>query len=185
MEQDAKEKIYRAAEELLEETGDPAKITTRRIAERAGVGTGLINYHFQSRDKLLHEVISGKMTGMALLLQSGDSSGGTDPLERLETMLISLSDYTIRFEKTMRTAISFEMLQGKIRTPLFIMPLLMELFPERDEMQLRVSAFTLITVLQALALRPTEFADYAGVDMRDKGQRDRFIRTLIRSCLAI
>ncbi len=185
MKEDAREKIYRAAGALLDEAGDPDRISTRQIAGRAGVGTGLINYHFQSKDKLLHAVISDRMSAMALELQSGRPAGPADPLERLESMLISLSDYTIRYEKSMQAAISFELQQGKVQTPLYIVPLLMDIFPERDEMLLRMSAFQLITTLQAVALRPSAFADYAGVNMRDKVQRDRFIRTLIRSSLNI
>ena len=57
-EKQARNRIIKAAIELLDEHSDPARITVRQIAERAGVGTGLINYHFQTKDNLLQEAVS-------------------------------------------------------------------------------------------------------------------------------
>ena len=50
---DAKTKIIHATKDFLDQGVDPDKITVRKIAEQAGVGVGLINYHFQTRDNLL------------------------------------------------------------------------------------------------------------------------------------
>lgn len=41
--QDARERIIKAATEILNEVSDIDTITVRQIAERAGVGTGSIN----------------------------------------------------------------------------------------------------------------------------------------------
>ncbi|MGO1033510.1 TetR/AcrR family transcriptional regulator, partial [Clostridioides difficile] len=38
---------------LLNEVDDIEEITVRKIAERANVGVGLINYHFKTKDNLL------------------------------------------------------------------------------------------------------------------------------------
>lgn len=38
---------------LLESKGEFQKVSVRKIAQRANVGIGLINYHFKSKDKLL------------------------------------------------------------------------------------------------------------------------------------
>ena len=49
--EDEKEVIIKATTELIQENdGNITKITSRRIAERAGVGLGLINYHFESKE---------------------------------------------------------------------------------------------------------------------------------------
>lgn len=53
-----KEHIIEVTTELIEQSSDGAGgITTRRIAERAGVGLGLINYHFGSKDNLITECV--------------------------------------------------------------------------------------------------------------------------------
>lgn len=49
-----KGRILAAATELIEQgSGNITEINTRAIAEKANVATGLINYHFQSKDNLV------------------------------------------------------------------------------------------------------------------------------------
>jgi len=62
-------------------------------------------------------------------------------------MLIALSDYAIAYEETLHMAQSIELLQVKIQTPLYIMSLLTEISPIRDEMKPRLTAFQLVTAL--------------------------------------
>ena len=51
---DSKETIMEAAISLIEEKGDCLEeITMREISKRAGVGLGLINYHFENKEKLI------------------------------------------------------------------------------------------------------------------------------------
>ena len=64
---EARQKILNATCDLLREGVKTQSITVRRIAERAGVGIGLINYHFQSRDKLLNEAVNSLMGEQANL----------------------------------------------------------------------------------------------------------------------
>ena len=50
---DNREAIIQAAMELMEESGErPETITVREICKRAGVGLGLVNYHFGNKDQL-------------------------------------------------------------------------------------------------------------------------------------
>ena len=58
---DPRERILQAAIAILGEEADPESITVRQIAARAEVGTGLINYHFGSKDALLNEAIGTLM----------------------------------------------------------------------------------------------------------------------------
>lgn len=49
-----KERIVKSTIKLMQASkGNPRTITIRDIAQKAKVGVGLINYHFQSKDKLL------------------------------------------------------------------------------------------------------------------------------------
>jgi AcrR family transcriptional regulator len=53
-----------AALELVPERGWPA-VSTRVIAERAGVTPSVVHYHFASVQALLVEAVLGAMQGMA------------------------------------------------------------------------------------------------------------------------
>ncbi|MCO1655529.1 TetR/AcrR family transcriptional regulator [Pseudonocardia humida] len=104
-------RLRRAAVELIAERGWRA-VTTRAVAERAGVGQGLVHYHFTSVEALLREAALGLMRavveqaaepmdraagadeGMRLLLGALDAHTGTDPasLVFLETYLAAGRD---------------------------------------------------------------------------------------------
>ncbi|WP_214401760.1 TetR/AcrR family transcriptional regulator [Pseudonocardia lacus] len=104
-------RLRRAAVELIAETGWRA-VTTRGVAERAGVGAGLVHYHFPSVEALLREAALGLMRevaeraaepmeraadadeGLRLLLGALDAHTGTDPVSLvfLETYLAAARD---------------------------------------------------------------------------------------------
>ena len=54
--EDAEHALLDAAERLLVEVGH-ARVTTRRVAEEAGVNHGLVHYYFGSMENLLARVI--------------------------------------------------------------------------------------------------------------------------------
>jgi AcrR family transcriptional regulator len=104
-------RLRRAAVELIAERGWRA-VTTRGVAERAGVGPGLVHYHFASVEALLRDAALGLMRdaveqaaepmdratdadeGMRLLLGALDAHTGTDPVSLvfLETYLAAARD---------------------------------------------------------------------------------------------
>lgn len=56
---DNKETIIQAAIALIEEKGeDLDTVTVREISKRAGVGLGLVNYHFEIKINLLNCALS-------------------------------------------------------------------------------------------------------------------------------
>ncbi|WP_326691699.1 TetR/AcrR family transcriptional regulator [Streptomyces sp. NBC_01795] len=61
---EVRQQLLRAAAELIAELGWPA-VSTRVLATRAGVGPGLVHYHFASLQALLTEAALGVMRGLA------------------------------------------------------------------------------------------------------------------------
>lgn len=112
-------KLLAAAVELIPELGWNA-VSTRALAQRAGVAPGLVHYHFASLRALLREAAVGTMrqslgsagsalahaespeAGLALLLGALDAYSGTDPTSLLfvETYLASTRDEELRGELT-------------------------------------------------------------------------------------
>jgi AcrR family transcriptional regulator len=109
--------LLTTAAELIAERGWAA-VSTRMIAERAGVAGGVVHYHFVSVQALLREaamsVISGMIDQMipmlaaagrvgevlAMMLGSLDEYDGRDPTSLLftETYLAATRDETLRRE---------------------------------------------------------------------------------------
>jgi len=181
---DAKNRIIKAAMELLEEEKDTGRITVRRIAEKAGVGIGLVNYHFKSKDNLLNESVNITMAEMADKLREVRSDEGAAPVERLKSMLKQLSGFAMKYYKLMQISLNYELLHGDLQVPYYILPILREIFGKgKDERELRLIAFQLITSMQVVLLRADTFLKYSGINIFDEAQRNESIDMMIDSII--
>lgn len=178
----AKDKIIKATIEILNEVGEPDKITIRQIAERANVGVGLINYHFQTKEKLLYTAVSDTMSEMAVQLQMLNADENEDPVQKLTTMLIELTDFAARHSKMSLILAAYDLEQGNMETPLYLMPILRKIYGNRkEEIEMRIIALEIITTLQVICTRSEVFKLYSGIDINIKSQRDTLINTIIKS----
>jgi AcrR family transcriptional regulator len=114
---EVRRRLVQAARELVPERGWTA-VSTRTVAERAGVAPGLVHYHFASLQALLAEAAVGALRemvgGVGALLQHATTSTelvdliagevdrytGTDPASLLavETYLAATRDPRLRRE---------------------------------------------------------------------------------------
>lgn len=180
---DPKKRILQAAMELLNEQ-EPETITVRQIAERAQVGVGLINYHFQTKDNLLNEAVGGSMSEVAMQWLQANEQG--DPVTRLKNLLKETSSIGVRFPAQLRVSISFELQHGNFSVAQMILPILREIFGmTKTEKELRVLAFQVITPLQLASIRNDAFRAYAGIDLFNEEQRNATIDMLIDNILTI
>ncbi len=72
---DAKDRILRAAAELMTESG-PEAMSVRAVAERAGVNKALVFYYFKSKDALLDTLLDAYYQAHAAALAKGLEGGG-------------------------------------------------------------------------------------------------------------
>ena len=178
---DPKKRILQAAMELLSEQ-EPETITVRQIAERAQVGVGLINYHFQTKDNLLNDAVGGSMSEVAIQWLQANEQG--DPVMRLKNLLKETSTIGVRFPTQLKVSISFELQHGNFSVAQMIIPILREIFGmTKTEKELRVLAFQIIIPLQLASIRNDAFRVYAGIDLFNEEQRNTTIDILIDNIL--
>jgi AcrR family transcriptional regulator len=178
--QDSRQSILDTAKTLLDEAADIDKITVRQIAERAGVGIGLINYHFKSRDNLLRIAIGDTMSQTIYAMDDQDSYSGLEPSAKLKEMLKELYTFGGRNEKLMRFVLAHELATGNMQAPLLLIPLLREIFQhQKNDMQLRIIALQILYPIQITALHPSAFHLYSGIQLTSPEERNRFIDVLI------
>lgn len=95
----AKEKIIAVTTQLIENSGGNIdEITTRAIAEKAGVGVGLVNYHFQTKENLIEicvQRIIGNVIG-SFKLSAMENMGG---IERVKAVMKLVADFLIQNPK--------------------------------------------------------------------------------------
>ena len=68
----ARERILAAATELAGREGLEA-LTTRRVAQEAGVNVGLLHYYFESKEALVEETLAGFLAEMLSIAESGST----------------------------------------------------------------------------------------------------------------
>lgn len=176
----ARDRILAAAVAILDEGTDPDQITVRQIAERAEVGIGSINYHFQSKDNLLHETIGQIMQAEAGRWFDPTANQEADPLTRLRMLLKQTARIAARYPDLMPAMLRYAIEHGPMDVQLMVVPLLREILGEdRSETDLRWIAFQLVTPIQVIGLRMNDMRLYAGVDLLDDQQRDRVIDLMI------
>ncbi|HEX3039199.1 MAG TPA: TetR family transcriptional regulator [Caproiciproducens sp.] len=165
--EDAAKQLLAAAAELLEEAEKPEEITSRQIAARAGVNLALINYYFQSKDKLLFDAV-GKIMERSADSFLAEPKTVIPPKERLRKMLYELCETVVKYQKFTAIYVPHIVLHDDILAPLYILPILREYFGERrTELECRIIAYQMITYMQVAFFRADAFQKYTGLDIMD------------------
>jgi len=185
MKADIREKIINATIELLEEQKDINRITMRVIAEKAGVGLGLINYHFKTREALINDAIGEMMFHAVKPHLAIPSSNDGDPKEAIRAIFRATSDIGMRYSLG-RFAVQYAMLQGNMEVPALIVPLVRQFFGKRkDDLEIRLIAFSMVTTMQVAYIRSDVFRLYAGLDIQNEVQRNELIDRIIDQYLVL
>ena len=66
---ETQKKLIDAADQLLQENG-LARVTTRKIAQQAGVAEGLLYHHFKDKAELIHEVVFHRLRNFHEVLEN-------------------------------------------------------------------------------------------------------------------
>lgn len=184
--QDARERIMQAATEILNEVSDIENITVRQIAERANVGIGSINYHFNSKDNLLSIAVGDVLAKIATGFLAGNKNLTVEPVQKLKDMLRELSTVAVANEKLIQFILTQGILNGNMNAPLYLIPILKEIFGEKkEEIELRVIALQILFPLQIAGIAPVEFRMYSGIELYDTKSRNKLIDMLIDNLVGI
>ena len=104
--QSAKDRIMHAAIEIMREKGEVEAVTIRGIARQAGVGIGLINYHFHSKERLISEAVRFFQTREVISGWEGQLLfRPKNPMVLIKDMLKSFTDFMADFPHISRISI--------------------------------------------------------------------------------
>jgi AcrR family transcriptional regulator len=184
-EMDPRERILLAAVELLQDDRHAGQVTVRQIAARAGVGGGLINYHFQNKQNLLNmafgrilqeqvQAVPDLRQAFGRILQKQVQPGldprqaNAPPLARLKLLAHQAGKIALAQPGLARIGIEYALLQGRFETAQLILPILRDHFGSRKtELELRALALALLSALLVAFLRLDEVTAFMGYDPRD------------------
>ena len=180
---EVKEKIIEATICLISESdGDVTTINTRAIADKAQVGIGLINYHFQTKESLI-EICVERMIGR-FVFKISPSALEQAPVLRLKHTAKRVFD--LLMDNPAISRISFlsdhknpKMDDNTVKSALGFCKVLCDFeIPERERF---VLAFALISIIQTLFLRKDQSGELFGYDINVKQQRGEMLEMLIDS----
>jgi len=174
--------ILDATKTLLLTLEDPGTITARQIAAKAEVNLAMINYCFQSKEKLLKAATDEIITSEFSKLAMDDTESAAK--EKLKSLLYNISEITLKFEKITRLSVPYLIFEAPIELPALILPYIKEHFGEKaDESRCRMISFELITVLQIILFRKNDFSLFAGVPLKTSEDFRAFINKQVNLLL--
>lgn len=182
--------------ELIEQTiqlvdqagGDIERVTVREIAAAAGVGVGLINYHFGSKEALLHccaQRVVQKQTEK--LEQTAREMPAGPAWDRLEGMVRRYCDLLTERPGLVRMSLLDDLRRGDFADDsiddtmsLFLPVVAAAMGDDAREDDSRMVTHLLVHGLQAGFLRSASVRERIGADFYDPGQRESFIQLALR-----
>ncbi len=182
-----KEKIINATTELIGECESVESVTIRDIAAQAGVGIGLINYHFQTKENLINlsvqKIIGNIINNFNKLYQSLTM----EPLEKLRFMTKRLCLFLVQNQGISRVSILSDLLNGSCtdntsQTVEAYLPVMREVCGyKKSDQELKLLTHIMTATLQSTFLRRDVYMQNTGVDFYDAEQRELFIDRIIDS----
>lgn len=189
---DSKEAIIQATIELIEQKGDNLdSITVRDIAKKAGVGLGLVNYHFGNKDNLVELCVERIINGIVERFQGiREDTRDLAPFEKLARLGNMTFDFLFEHYAVSRISVLTDMHSPKPgdnthRTYAAYLPLVAACRPDWDEQTVRRKTFSLITLMQQAFLRCDVVSGALGVDLRDKETRHAWHIRILHDILEV
>jgi Transcriptional regulator len=162
-------------------SGNINEITIRMIAEQAGIGVGLINYHFGSKEQLIEQCVQ-KMISKVIMSFRPQTVQELDPVSHLKLTAKLVADFLMDNPAVSRISILGDQKNPKIRdnTMKTILGFSQSLTNSAlSEEKKRLLLFGLTSILQAAFLRKDISKECLGYDFNCKEERDRYLEDMV------
>jgi AcrR family transcriptional regulator len=177
----ARERILVAAMALIGEQGGAEGLTMRDIAARAGVGVGLANYHFQTKESLVG--LCAQRASGAFISGFGERYMSLDlePVAKTRQLAREYLDALSANPGLSRASLvngflSPSPVDGTAGVAEVFLPLVREACGGKaTEREARMLCHMLLSSLQAAYLRGGTFKETMGLDVNDEKQRNQLV----------
>lgn len=180
-----KEKIIEATTLLINENqGDLNLVTARKIADRAEVGLGLINYHFGSKEQLVTECVQ-KILAEQIKVYVPDDVTVESTIEEDKKRLTDWAKQIFEFIYENRSIVSISVL-GDMRNNLEMsnsvytqIGLEQAIRSNMDDRKKKQMIFTLTSTMQGAFMQDNVVKSQLGFDFSKKEDREQYIDSLV------
>lgn len=167
------------------------KITVREICKRAGVGLGLVNYHFGNKDKLIEICVERMINEIVEQFQYiRENTEGLTPFEKLEHLGNITLDFLFEHYDMSKISVLTDMQKPKYndntsRTYAAYLPLVTACRPDLDEAAIKRKTLYLITIMQQMFLRHETMSQILGIDLKKRENRKIFHKQVLHDILEV
>lgn len=184
-ENETREKIMVTTIELIQKYGDTTKITIREIADKTGVGVGLVNYHFQTKENLINQCVQRLISQVINQFEPLSKSLEMKPLDKLRYLAKSTAAFIATNPGISRISILNDLILPKTgdnstQTAHVYFPVFKEVCGgQNTDQELFVLLHLLISSVQVAFLRKDAIKETMGIDFSNTQQREAFIDMVI------
>ena len=181
---EARDKIITTTTELIKQYGDVSKITVRDIADRSGVGVGLINYHFQTKEKLIELCVQRIIRQLIDQFEPLYNSLEISPLDRLRYLFKSTASFIIENPGISRISMLNDLSSGIIgdnsdQAANVYLKILKEIYGEtKTDIEIYTVMHMLMSSMQVAFLRNEVMKQHIGIDFINRQQIEDFVDRL-------
>lgn len=178
---EVKEKIIEAAIALIQEgNGNSDEITTRAIAEKASVGIGLINYHFQTKENLITICVQRIIGQVISDFKPNDTDFKTEQ-ERLTNTAAEVFEFLFENPSISRISILSDFSVPTIsgNTTLSQKGIRLAMGENMSEEDGRFISFVLVSAMQTAFLNSTIMKESMGFSLDSPDERRAYIARLV------
>lgn len=176
-----KEKIILETIDLIENSnGNTEEITVRRIAEKAGVGLGLINHYFGSKEQLIEICVQRIISRVVHSFRAPDAAKTRLSEKTCRTVKL-VADFLMQNQQISRISILGDMKNPSACDHTFytasgFASCMTDSISPSDRMY---RGFFLVSILQESFLRRDILKQEMGLDLYQKEERDAYIDQII------
>jgi len=181
-----KDRIIEVTTELITENeGNVSLVTARKIADRADVGLGLINYHFGSKEQLITECVQRIITYQIKLFTPDNIKYSSNPFkadkDRLSYWALQVFEFLYANRSISSISILGDMQNNLTQSNSVITQIGFENALQSDipAARKKMIVFTLTSTMQGAFLQDNVIKDRLGYDLSQKEDREKYIYSLV------
>lgn len=181
-----KEKLVDATFALMEEADDPLNVTSRQIADRAGVKPSMINYCFGSRENLIYQTFQKQYMGF---LKDKDVekliASDIAPKDLLKKLHFIVAKCLVENPKFTKAITGYVLFNRDLSQESFSFPYVKKHYSgKKTDEECRLIAYELSAMMQLIVFRKDDIRESFGIDLNNDEELQKYIDMRVDLLLA-
>ena len=181
-----KEKLIDATFALMEELDDPLNVTSRQIADRAGVKPSMINYCFGSRENLIYQTFQKQYMGF---LKDKDVekliASDIAPKDLLKKLHFIVAKCLVENPKFTKAITGYVLFNRDLSQESFSFPYVKKHYAgKKTDEECRLISYELSAMMQLIVFRKDDIRVSFGIDLNNDKELQKYIDMRVDLLLA-